>query len=297
MRARLEARGTARDSAWLYSSPRLRAVLQILLSVEDEIRAALAPGSDHHIAHVRLAWWREECARYVGGTPVHPLTRALREACAAPSADAARARPHPGGLIDTTAWDLAAATFATREELSGYCDRWASAVTEVAAEGAVPEEPAEAYPAVGRGEAAKFGRSLGRPLKEIDLLGDLAAEARRGRLRLPLDELERIGIEPGALARPPWPAPLCRLLRARQRSSRAALARSVAELPPERQPALRGLLVWAAVAHHRSLRAESALPRSWRASGASRLVEVWIGWRAARLADRGRFRLKPETAS
>lgn len=278
-------RGTARYWAWLYSPPRLRAVLEALLSVEDEIRAALAAGLDHQVAHVRLEWWREECTRYARGTPVHPLMRTLLEVCRAPSSEVVR--PDPGGLVEIAVWDLAAATFATPDELSGYCDRWASAVTEVAAAGATDTH----------GDVARFGRSLGRSLKEIEFLGDLAADARRGRLRLPLDEIARDGVEPEALARPPWPPALCHLLKARQRSSRAALALSVAELPPSRQPALRGLLVWAAVAHHRSIRAERALPRSWQTSGASRLAEVEIGWRAARLADRGQFQLKPENAS
>ncbi|MGH8150712.1 MAG: squalene/phytoene synthase family protein [Steroidobacteraceae bacterium] len=324
MPARPEARGTARYWAWLYSPPRLRAVLEALLLVEDEVRAVLAAGLDHHIAHVRLEWWREECARYAHGTPAHPLMRALLEASQAPSLDAVRSpgtapdtansssscvrvdptrvRPDPAGLVDIVAWDLAAAPFATRDELAGYCDRWASAVTEVAATGTLPPEShvarstCAAHATDEPGDVARFGHALGRPLKEIELLGDLAADARRGRLRLPLDELERDGIEPHALACPPWPAALCRLLQRRQRSSRAALARSVAELPPSRQPALRGLLVWAAVAHHRSLRAERALPRSWEASGTSRLAEVGIGWRAARLAGRCQFQLKPENA-
>lgn len=35
------------------------------------------PRLDHAVAHTKLAWWREEIARWIAGTPRHPLTRAL----------------------------------------------------------------------------------------------------------------------------------------------------------------------------------------------------------------------------
>ncbi len=285
---RREAEGSPRYWAWLYSPPRLRAVLDPLLGIEAEIRAALRPGLDHQIAHVRLEWWREECTRYASGSPAHPLMRALSAAYGA-AADGAvargraapdTARPDPRGLVDTATWDLAAATFATRAELAGYCDRWASAVTLIAAQG-----------------AAQFGRSLGRALAETELLAALAADAKLGRLRLPVDELGQAQVEPSALAHPPWPEPLCALLRSRQRASRAALAASVAELPAALQPSLRGLLVWAALAYRESLRAERALPHPWQADRASRLAYAWIAWRAARHADRRKFHLHPEVSA
>ncbi len=277
MPVRREAEGSPRFWAWLYSPPRPRAVLEALLGIETEIRAALRPGLDHHVAHVRLEWWREECARYAAGSPAHPLTRALLAA-----RDAARSASDLEGLVDAAAWDLAAATFASRTELEGYCDRRASTVTAIAAEGAVQ---------------ARFGRSLGRALAEIELLADLAPDARLGRLRLPLDELEQAGVEPSELARPPWPAALCALLRSRQRAAREALAASVATLPPALQPSLRGLIVWAAAAHRVSLRAERALPSPWQPSRASRLADAWLSWRAARRADHRRFRLRMEVPS
>lgn len=315
---RREAEGTPRYWAWLYSPPRLRAVLEPLLAMEEEIRAALRPGLDHHVAHLRLEWWREECARYAGGSPAHPLTRALLAARAAPRDGAGRS--DPGGLVDTAAWDLAAATFATRGELAGYCDRWASAVTAIAAsEAALEPEPAAALaptaaaapaaepgadharksaadraPEPVREQALRFGRRLGQAIEEIELLSALDSDARLGRLRLPLDELDGAGVEPAALARPPWPASLCALLRARLQASRAALAQSVAALPSPLQPALRGLLVWAAAAHRASRRAERALPYAWQAGGTSRLADAWLAWRAARYADRREFHLHPE---
>jgi len=300
MPGRPEPDGSPRYWAWLYSPPRLRTVLESLFALEAQIGAALDRNLDHQVAHLRLEWWRQECARYAEGAPVHPVMRTLLGACEcapAPRTDSAagasrlRARPDPAGLVDTAAWDLAAATFATGTELASYCDRWASAVTEMAAWSAAALEPSAPEPDSARDRAARFGRSVGGPIREIELLTMLDADARRGRLRLPLDELERAGVDPSALSPPPWPSALCRLLRERHRAARAALELSLAALPADHQPALRGLIVWAAVAHRRSLWADRALPRPPRVRSASRWTEVGLGWRAARRADRRAFHL------
>lgn len=270
---------TAREFARLYSAAPLRSVLGPLLDIEREIDAALRPGLDHGVAHVRLAWWREECGRCAAGHPLHPSTRALLAAAGERPVD-------PIGLVDTAEWDLAAATFQTRAELAAYCEQWGSAMTAIAAREA--------------GEAA-FGRAFGAALKELELLIAIARDAHAGRVRLPLDELEAAGVEPDALARPPWPPPLRRLIEMRHRAARAALAERAAALSASAQTALRGLLVWGALASRASARAVRTVRAGGRRSGtqdaggrAARLGDAWHAWRAARLADRGRFQIKQE---
>jgi len=271
--------GSARDFAWLYSPAPLRAVLGPLLDIEREIGAALRGGLDHGVAHVRLAWWREECSRCAAGRPVHPATRALLAAAGHRAID-------PVGLVEVAEWDLAAATFQTRADLVAYCDRWASAMTVIVAQ---------------ESSGAALARAFGAALKEIELLNALAADAHLGRLRLPLDELEAHGIEPSALARPPWPPALRSLIEARHRAGRASLAASCIALPATAQPAQRGLLVWSALTVRGSSRAVRAARQggapaaSSEAGGrAARLGDAWHAWRAARLADRRRFRIKQE---
>jgi phytoene synthase len=257
----------------------MRAALEALLGIESEIHSALGRELDHRAAHLRLGWWREECERYTTGAAIHPLMRALR---ATSGGDLS-----PGGLVDAAVWDLAAATFASRAELRGYCERWASAVTRVAAEAAVPE-------GVPRAEAGRFGLALGIALREIELTQNLAGDARSGRLRVPLDELEQAGVAPDMLARPPWPSALDTLLRRRLRELRTELAASVAALPAESQPSLRGLIVWAALARRQAQRLERALPLPASPGRGARTVDVWLAWRAARRAERGAFAFATE---
>ncbi|HTB68866.1 MAG TPA: hypothetical protein VK727_21780, partial [Steroidobacteraceae bacterium] len=125
---RPEFAGTPRYFAWLYAGARMQSILKPLFGIEVEIAAALKPGLEHSVAHVRMGWWAEEAARLRGGHALHPLTRALLAQRPAGGASA-----DISGLVDVATWDLACATFETRTELTGYCERWARAVPQLAA--------------------------------------------------------------------------------------------------------------------------------------------------------------------
>jgi phytoene synthase len=266
----------ARTLALLYSTVAERPVLAALWAIEKEIGASLRSGLDHQVAHSRLAWWREECTRCAAGQPRHPLTRSLR---AALPPGATGALGGLTGLVDAAAWDLAAATFGTRRELRAYCERWAGAVIAPLLELAAPAAP------------SATARELGAALRELELLAHLARDARAGRLRLPLDELAALRAEPAAVARPPWPPPLAARLRERHQELRAALGAAVRSLTPAVQPALRGLLVWAALACAHSRRAAQRLPAAPAGSDHHSPLDAWRAWRAARRADAGRLAL------
>jgi 15-cis-phytoene synthase len=260
--------GTPRYFAWLYSGERLQAILEPLFGIEAEINAALQPGLEHSVAHVRMTWWAEEAERVRTGHALHPLTRALL-AQRPPAAVA-----DITGLVDVATWDLASATFETGRELAGYCERWARAVTQLAADWAcVP-------PAQTR---APFGHALGVAMCELDMLIRLEESARAGRVRLPLEELAALDVAPETLAQPPWPEALSRRLRERHQQLRSALDACCAEIKaPAQRAALRGLLVWAALMQQHSRRAERALPRSWRRSRWEGLSDALRAWRTAR---------------
>ena len=128
-------------------------------------------------------------------------------------------------------------------------------------------------------------RALGVSLREIELLLALAADARSGRLRLPLDELERTRTAPESLAQPPWPEPLAELLRHRHRELRTALGAALGALPLVARPALRGVIVWATITCEASARAEKRLPQESTARDHQAPLDGWRAWRAARRVD------------
>jgi 15-cis-phytoene synthase len=246
-----------------------------LFALEAEIGASLQPGLDTQVAHARLAWWREECARCAAGTPAHPLTRTIA------AAFAGRERASLAGLtglVDVALWDLAAATFGTRRELTGYCERWASGFIVPLTASAAPEvDPA-------------LSLTLGAALRELELLQSLAHERQAGRVRLPLDELATAQVDPERLE-PPWPPALSVRLAERHGELRAQLAAAVRALPRSAQAPLRPLLVWAALAHLESQRAVRRLPQAAGARDPHGPLDGWRAWRAARRAGAGRLAL------
>jgi 15-cis-phytoene synthase len=265
--------GGARALAWIYCPAVQRPLLGALLGIEREIGASLRAGLDHAIAHARLAWWREECERTAAGRPRHPLTREVAGALGTTTRAPLEAL---AGLVDGADWDLACATFATRAELTAYCARWSAAMVA---------------PLGGGTPASAALLELGTSLRETELLLMLPADARAGRLRLPLDELEPLAVSPAQLAQPPWPAPLAQMLRAQHRRLRSALAAGVAAFSAEEQPALRGVIVWAAIAARHSAQAERRLPHASLAREHHDTLDGWRAWRVARHAAAGRARL------
>jgi phytoene/squalene synthetase len=227
------------------------------------------------------------------------------------------------GFVDTAVWDLAGATFETRKELAAYCDRWAAAMFEtatgqgaaddrtekmaanVAVRAAAHAAASSAANAVRSGathEAASdrsarvpgegsHWRVLGAAVREIELLADFAREAHVGRLRVPLDELERVGVEVKSLAKPPWPAPLVTLMRERHEALRATIGECLGALGREQQAEFRGLLVWAALAWKQSARAQRALPNIISPRRYHAFADGWLAWRAARRAAAGKLLL------
>jgi 15-cis-phytoene synthase len=267
------APAATRAFAQLYCPPEQRAVLAALLNIEAEIAASLRRGLDHQVAHARLAFWREECARCAAGHPAHPLTRELL------AAFGGRDRSVLGGLVglvDTATWDLAAATFESRRDLTAYCERWAEAIVLPLARRAAA------------GIAPEISRALGAALRETELVCGLAPEAALGRLRLPLDELEASGATAAQLASPPWAPALAARIAQRHRELRLALAAAGGALAPAERPPLRALLVWAALAAAHSRRAERRLPGARPAGEDHAPLDAWRAWRAARRADAGR---------
>ncbi|MBV8783220.1 MAG: squalene/phytoene synthase family protein [Gammaproteobacteria bacterium] len=262
MSARAEPAGI-RALVCLYCPPPAGAVFRALDAIEGELTALLAPRLEHTGVHARLAWWREECARTMGGTPEHPLTRSLAHALAAAGSCAA---PELTGLIDNTLWDLAAAPFADEPALEGYAGRWAGAFMRplAAALGA------DAGPAV----------TCGTQLRRLELLLQLRGEALVGRVRLPLDALGPL--DAGELCRPRWPDELSERVQAAHARSRSALAATVRALGGRGGAALRPLRVWASLLDTHARHAARRLPRADTGRPIAGVLDGWRAWRAAR---------------
>jgi len=129
-----------------------------------------------------LRRWLEEVDRCYAGAPQTELGRELAEAL--------RRFPIPRACIEDVAqgcrMDLAGTRYATFEELRGYCRRVASAVGLASIEIFGYRDP----------RTREYAVELGLALQLTNILRDLADDAARGRLYVPLCELQRFGIAP-----------------------------------------------------------------------------------------------------
>ena len=142
---------------------------------------------DPHRRAERLGDWREEVGRIFNGGPRHPISVKLSECV--------RRFPIPreyfDALIDGVEMDLHKTRYPTFEELYTYCYHVASVIGLMCIEVFGYQTP----------HAKVYAEKLGVALQLTNILRDLKADAERGRIYLPLEDLDRFGYSQGELLR------------------------------------------------------------------------------------------------
>jgi phytoene synthase len=174
------ARNTSFYYAFLVLPPEKRrailAVFDFCRAVDDSVDLART-ASDAAAAIAR--WRRELVLIFDAGTPVSREGRAIKDA----ASRFALERTHFEALVDGVEMDVHPRQYRTFAELEQYCHRVASAVGLMS------------IPIFGYRDPAvpDYARDLGVALQLTNILRDVAADYRRGRVYLPLEDLERFG--------------------------------------------------------------------------------------------------------
>jgi len=152
---------------------------------EQEWQGGLDPDARARAA-AQLAMWRSELAAMYGGTPgtcqgrrLQPYVREFR-----------LPRSQFEALIDGVEMDLACARYPTFEALSEYCRRVASAVGLICLEIFGYREPS----------SRRYAERLGLALQLTNIIRDVEADRRRGRVYLPTEDLVRFHVTEQDLA-------------------------------------------------------------------------------------------------
>ncbi len=82
--------GSTRYWSWLFAAPPVRAPLLGIYALLAEWQALMDPATEAGVAHLKLAWWRDEMQRLTRGSGVHPISSYL---AALPQAGAADFTP------------------------------------------------------------------------------------------------------------------------------------------------------------------------------------------------------------
>jgi phytoene synthase len=126
------------------------------------------------------------------GAPTHPVTKALWPHAANYAIEAA----HLQAVIDGCQMDLEQSRYLDFAGLAGYCHKVAGIVGEVSAN------------IFGRTQEATVGYAhrLGLAMQLTNIIRDVGDDARRGRIYLPVSELQRFGVKANELLerQPPY---------------------------------------------------------------------------------------------
>lgn len=166
--------------SFMFLPPEQRQAIVALYAFCREVDDVVDECSDPTLAQTKLVWWRNEIDKLFKGHPTHPVTQALQTAIQRYNLP----QEHFLEIIDGMEMDLSQFTYASFKELSLYCYRVASVVGLMAAEIFGFEER----------QTLKYAHNLGMAFQLTNILRDVAEDSQRGRIYIPLDELERFGV-------------------------------------------------------------------------------------------------------
>jgi phytoene synthase len=146
-------------------------------AVDDVVDGANDPG----IAATKLAWWQTEVARAFAGTPSHPVMKALMPGARAFGIQ----EPQLQAVIQGCQMDLQQTRYLDFPALQRYCQLVAGVVGEVSARIFGQADP----------RTTEYAHQLGLAFQLTNIIRDVGEDALRGRIYLPVDELQRFDVK------------------------------------------------------------------------------------------------------
>ena len=132
------------------------------------------------IARTKLAWWRNEIHQLYQNNPQHPVTKALNDVIRTYHLD----QEHFIEIIDGMEMDLDQNRYTDFKQLQLYCYRVASVVGLLSAQ----------IFGFSNRKTLKYAHDLGMAFQLTNIIRDFGEDARRDRIYIPLDELEKFGV-------------------------------------------------------------------------------------------------------
>ncbi|WP_028311285.1 presqualene diphosphate synthase HpnD [Derxia gummosa] len=230
--------------------------------VDDAVDDAIEPA----IARTKLDWWRTEVQRFAAGTPEHPVTRAML-----PFRDEGAITPERLGLvIDGMQMDLEQTRYLDYKGLKHYCHLVAGVVGLVSA-GIFGQT---------RPETSTYAEKFGLAFQLTNIIRDVGDDARRGRIYLPIEDLQRFNVKAAQILKRESSPEFIALMKFQADRARAVYAEALAALPAEDRRAQRAGLIMGAI--YRTLldeiEADNFPVLSHRVS-LTPLRKLWIAWR------------------
>jgi len=175
------ASGSSFYYAFLFLPPPRRAAITAFYAFCREVDDVVDEVSDPGVAATKLAWWRKEAMSAFAGQPSHPAMKALM-----PHVKDYDIRiEHLLAVIDGCQMDLEQTRYLDYPGLQRYCHLVAGVVGEVASGIFGRTEPG----------TIAYAHKLGQAMQLTNIIRDVGDDARRGRIYLPVSELQQFDVK------------------------------------------------------------------------------------------------------
>ncbi len=226
------------------------------------------------VAAVKLQWWRTEASNAFAGRPTHPVTQALMPLAAEFHIE----ERHLQAVIDGCQMDLEQTRYLDFPALERYCQLVAGVVGEVAANIFGQTNP----------QTTQYAHRLGLALQLTNIIRDVGEDAMRGRIYLPVNELQRFDVRAHELLQraegPDFEARFGALMRFQAERAHGLYDEALALLPAEDRRAQKPGLMMASI--YRSLLREiesDNFPVLRQRTSLTPLRKFWLAWRVQAL--------------
>ena len=166
--------------SFLFLPPERRRAITALYAFCREVDDTVDECTDESIARIKLSWWRKEIASMYEGAQTHPVTQALQPHIAIYDLK----QEHLQAIIDGMEMDLNQTRYLDYKAMSNYCWHVASVVGILSASIFGVTDP----------KTLEYAEKLGLAFQLTNIIRDVGEDARKGRIYLPVNELQQFGV-------------------------------------------------------------------------------------------------------
>lgn len=216
--------------AFLFLPPPRRAAITAFYAFCREVDDVVDEVHDPGVAATKLGWWRKEVATAFAGQPSHPAMKALLPHAASYDIRA----EHLLAVIEGCQMDLDQSRYLDFPGLERYCHLVAGVVGEVASG------------IFGRTDAStvRYAHRLGLAMQLTNIIRDVGDDARRGRIYLPVSELQRFEVKANEILNRGYSERFTELMKFQAERAHRLYDEALALLPePDRRAQKPGLMM------------------------------------------------------
>jgi phytoene synthase len=219
--------------SFLFLPPERRQAITALYAFCREVDDVVDECHDVQLAQTKLEWWRGEASRVYAGTPTHPVCLALKDVVTRFDLP----REQLLEIIDGMEMDLTQTRYLDFKALQLYCYRVASVVGLLAAEIFGHEDR----------QTLRYAHDLGLALQLTNIIRDVGEDARRGRIYLPIEDLQRFNVRASEILERQYSDNFRALMAFEAERARKFYDQALAQLPAVDRKRQRAGLVMAAI--------------------------------------------------